>query len=91
MKKEVGDILTIKGKECAVIDAILYEGKDYILVNVYENDEPTEKLIAYETTNNNTVIEVKEQKILDRILPIFSKNVQRVINTIQAKEKFDIN
>ena len=89
MKYEVGDILTIKGEEYAVIDAILYENVDYILVNKFETDEPTQVYIPYKIASNG-LIEVEDKDVLDKLLPIFSKNVQRMVELVNLKEKYDI-
>ena len=89
MKYEVGDILTIEGVEYAVIDAILYENIDYILVNKFENEEPTEEYIAYQVDNDG-LIEVKNENILERLLPIFSKNVQRMAELARLKSQYEV-
>ena len=89
--KEIGDILTIAGEEYAVIDRILYEGINYILTSKYENDEPKGEYIAFELVGDDQVLQVKNKQILEKILPIFSKNVKKVIDLMNIKEKYDIN
>lgn len=90
MKYEVGDILTIKGEEYAVVDAILYENVDYILVNKFEGEEPTQIFIPYEIVDGG-LVKVEDEKILERLLPIFSKNVQRMIDLVNLKNQYEIN
>lgn len=89
MKIRVEDVLTIKGEKYTVIDTILYEGKDYILTNKVINDEPSETFIAYEVVDNGVFI-VEDKNILDRILPIFSNNVNKKINDLRTEEQFNI-
>ena len=89
MKIRVEDILTIKGEKYTVIDTILYEGKDYILTNKVINDEPSETFVAYEVVENGVFI-VEDKNILDRILPIFSNNVNKKINDLKTEEQFNI-
>lgn len=89
MKIRVEDILTIKGEKYTVIDTILYEGKDYILTNKVVNDEPSETFVAYEVVDNGVFI-VEDKNILDRILPIFSNNVNKKINDLRTEEQFNI-
>lgn len=89
MKIRVEDVLTIKGEKYTVIDTILYEGKDYILTNKVENDEPSETFVAYEVVDNGVFI-VEDKNILDRILQIFSNNVNKKINDLKTEEQFNI-
>lgn len=89
MKIRVEDVLTIKGEKYTVIDTILYEGKDYILTNKVKNDEPSETFVAYEVVDNGVFI-VEDKNILDRILPIFSNNVNKKINDLKTEEQFNI-
>lgn len=89
MKIRVEDVLTIKGEKYTVIDTILYEGKDYILTNKVENDEPSETFVAYEVVDNGVFI-VEDKNILDRILPIFSNNVNKKINDLKTEDQFNI-
>lgn len=89
MKIRVEDVLTIKGEKYTVIDTILYEGKDYILTNKVVNDEPSETFVAYEVVENGVFI-VEDKNILDRILPIFSNNVNKKINDLKTEEQFNI-
>ena len=89
MKIRVEDVLTIKGEKYTVIDTILYEGKDYILTNKVVNDEPSETFVAYEVVDNGVFI-VEDKNILDRILPIFSNNVNKKINELKTEEQFNI-
>lgn len=89
MKIRVEDVLTIKGEKYTVIDTILYEGKDYILTNKVVNDEPSETFVAYEVVDNGIFI-VEDKNILDRILPIFSNNVNKKINDLKTEEQFNI-
>ena len=89
MKIRVEDVLTIKGEKYTVIDTILYEGKDYILTNKVVNDEPSETFVAYEVVDNGVFI-VENKNILDRILPIFSNNVNKKINDLKTEDQFNI-
>lgn len=89
MKIRVEDVLTIKGEKYTVIDTILYEGKDYILTNKVANDEPSETFVAYEVVDNGVFI-VEDKNILDRILPIFSNNVNKKINELKTEDQFNI-
>lgn len=89
MKIRVEDVLTIKGEKYTVIDTILYEGKDYILTNKVVNDEPSETFVAYEVVDNGVFI-VEDKNILDRILPIFSNNVNKKINELKTEDQFNI-
>lgn len=89
MKIRVEDVLTIKGEKYTVIDTILYEGKDYILTNKVVNDEPSETFVAYEVVDNGVFL-VEDKNILDRILPIFSNNVNKKINDLKTEDQFNI-
>ncbi len=89
MKFKLEDVLTIKGEKYTVLNSILYEGKDYIFTNKVKNDEPSDIFMAFEVVDGG-VCEVKNEKILERILPIFSNNVQKIINKMKTEEKFNI-
>lgn len=86
MRIKVEDVLTISGEKYTVLDSILYEDKDYILTNKVVNDGPSEIFISYEVSNDGLYI-VKEKRILDRILPIFSNNINKKIMEITNKEE----
>lgn len=90
MKVEKEDIITIEGIEYAVIDKVLYEGTDYILTNKYEKEEPTETYIVYELIDDDVLL-VTDKKVLEKLAPIFSKDVKKIIDEIIIQQKYDIN
>ena len=90
MEIKVGYVITIEGEEYAVIDKILYEGRNYILTNKYKDDEPTDIYIPYELTDGD-VMEINDHKVLEKIGAIFAKNVQKKIDEINLQQKYEIN
>ena len=47
MKRKIGEVITVEGKEYTILDSVLYEGKDYLFTNLVENDEPTETCFIF--------------------------------------------
>ena len=90
MKVEIDTMITIEGIEYAVIDKILYEGKEYILNNKFENDEPTSIYMPFELIGDE-VVEIKSKKVMEKIATIFSKNVQKKIDAFKIQQTYEIN
>ena len=91
MKVEKNTMITIEDVEYAVVDKILYEGVDYLFANKYENDEPTDNYIVYELIDDTDVVLVTDKKIIEKLLPIFTKDIQKKIDEINIQQKYEIN
>ena len=73
------DVITVGKKRYLIVETLNYGGIVYHLVNkLVENDEPSKEYIVI-TVNNDSIIEVNEKNILDKVLPIFSQKVQAII------------
>ena len=73
------DVITVGKKRYLIVETLNYGGIVYYLVNkLVENDEPSKEYIVI-TVNNDSIIEVNEKNILDKVLPIFSQKVQAII------------
>lgn len=93
MKREVGEVITVDNEQYTILDTVLYEGKDYIFTNKVKGEEPSETYIIfeyYEDGVNGSVSEVSDPKLLERLIPICSKNIQKIIDVMNLKEKYDI-
>lgn len=88
--REIGDILTIAGEEYAIIDKILYENVDYILTSKYKNDEPIGEYIAYELVGGD-LLQITDKRILEKIVPIFSKNIKKIVEMIKTTNEGNID
>jgi len=82
MKIIVGDLLTIEEEKFITMDVITYDGVDYAFVNkMTDDEEPTETFYVFEIIDDEVEL-VEDKEILDQVLPIFSKNVQKIIDKI---------
>ena len=93
MNREVGEVLTIDNERYTILDTVLYEGKDYLFTNKVKGEEPSETFIIFEylkDDENGSVIEVSDQKLLERLIPICSKNIQKVIDVMNLKDKYNV-
>ena len=78
----VGDLLTIKGEKYITIDVVPYNGINYAFVNkMTNNEEPTKEFYTLEILSSGVRI-VKDKQILDILLPMFSKTVQKMVDRI---------
>ena len=78
----VGDLLTIEGKKYIVIDKISYIGEEYIFVNeMTDNEENTSNYYVMELINDNVKI-INDKELLEKLLSIFSDNVQIMVNRV---------
>lgn len=78
----VGDLLTIENIKYIVIDKIKYVADDYIFVNeVTDKEENTSNYYVMELIGNNVKI-IKDKELLEKLLPIFSDNVQIMVNRV---------
>lgn len=94
MKREVGEVITVDNEQYTILDTVLYEGKDYIFTNKVKNDKPSETFIIFEffkDDENGSVLEVSDPKLLERLIPICSKNIQKVVDVMNLKDKFNID
>ena len=81
----VGDLLTIKGEKYITMDIVKYNGINYAFVNKMTNvEEPTKEFYTLEVLNNGVKI-VTNKEILDILLPMFSKTVQKMVDEINEK------
>ena len=78
----VGDLLTIEGKKYIVMDKISYIGEEYIFVNeMTDNEENTSNYYVMELINDNVKI-INDKELLEKLLSIFSDNVQIMVNRV---------
>ena len=87
---EIGDIITVNNTEYTVLDIILYEDIKYSFVNVWKGEEPSEEFLIFKMDGDNVEV-VKDEKISNVLLPIFSNNVQKSIDKFKMEEKYNIN
>lgn len=82
MSLEQGDIITLKGQEYLILDDILIESVEYALGNrITEEEEPTNEFWIFKVMNKGEdVIRVTNKDELDKVLPLFSKNLQDLVN-----------
>lgn len=84
MKIVLGDLLTINNEKYIVLDSILLNGQSYVFVNKLTSDENSTKEFYVFKVIGNTINIVKNKNILDDILPLFSKNVQNLIDKMST-------
>lgn len=66
------------------LNVINYNNKKYVFTNKIINENPTNEYYVFDNTNNLLKI-VENKQILDIILPIFSKNIEKMINDEQGE------
>lgn len=82
----VGDLLTINGEKYITMDTVLYDGINYAFVNKMTIDEePTKEFYTFQIINDGVKI-VKDEKILNILLPMFSESVQKMIDKINNEK-----
>lgn len=88
------DVITFsEDDKVVVLDVIQDEGKVYAFVNGVTPDEQdvTDKYMVMDyDTATDSMLEIKDKEILDKLLPIFSKRIENIINNIilqNAKKK----
>lgn len=84
MKIVLGNLLTINNEKYIVLDSILLNGQSYVFVNKLTPDENSTKEFYVFKVIGNTINIVKNKNILDDILPLFSKNVQNLIDKMST-------
>jgi len=84
MKIVLGDLLTINNEKYIVLDSILLNGQSYVFVNKLTPDENSTKEFYVFKVIGNTINIVKNKSVLDDILPLFSKNVQNLIDKMST-------
>ena len=77
-----GDIITLSGEEFLILDSMLYGGIEYAFGNkITKNEEPTKEYFVFKVEDNGESVErITEKAELDIVLPMFSKNVQKMID-----------
>ena len=84
MKIVLGDLLTINNVMYIVLDSILLNSQSYVFVNKLMPDENSTKEFYVFKVIGNTINIVKNKSVLDDILPLFSKNVQNLIDKMST-------
>jgi len=84
MKIVLGDLLTINKEKYLVLDSLLHNGQSYVFVNKLTLDENSTKEFYVFKVIGNTINIVKNKNVLDEILPLFSKNVQNLIDKMST-------
>lgn len=83
---ERDDLITFSETDkVIVLDVIEFEGKQYAFVNEVTPDEQdvTDVYHVMEcNSDDNTMLKVANKEILDKILPLFSKRLENIINSI---------
>ena len=78
----VGDLLTVSGKKYIVLDKIDYLGDEYIFVNeMTKNEENTDIFNVMKIVGDSVNI-IDEKAVIDNLLPIFSENIQKMVNKV---------
>ena len=78
----VGDLLTIENIKYIVIDKIKYVDEDYIFVNkMTDKEDNTSNYYVMKLINENVKI-IKDKELLEKLLPVFSDNVQIMVNRV---------
>ena len=90
MKIEAGDLLTIEEKQYLTIDVILFEGINYLFSNEIANDQPTKQYVIFKQEDDE-VEEVEDPKMIEVLFPIFSGNIQKLIEETKMIEKYEID
>jgi hypothetical protein len=80
------DLITKDNKKYITLDVIKYNNKKYAFVNeVTEEKETTENYFVFEANGlkTNTIIDID---LLNKLLPIFQKNLENEITNILKEE-----
>ena len=78
---DVNDVFEALGKEYITIDKTNYENNTYIFTNELNNNEPTNVFKVFKVKEKG-IVEVKDRLILSQVLPIFSKKVNDMLESI---------
>ena len=78
----VGDLLTVSSKKYIVLDKIGYLSQEYIFVNeMTDNEENTDAFYVMKIVGDSVSI-IEEKAVIDNLLPIFSENIQKMVNKV---------
>lgn len=72
---KLNDLFEVKGKDYIVIDLTNYGGEKYLFTNELNNSEEPTKIFKIFKEVKNGLVEEKNEKILNIILPVFSKGI----------------
>ena len=85
-----GDVLTIGNAKYLIVETARYDDVDYLFTNkLSENEDLSENYFVMKKTENGVII-VNEQKLLDILLPIFTKKIQKDAEDYNEQSKFEI-
>lgn len=88
MKLEIADLITKEDGKYITLDVVEYAGKNYAFTNKLTNDEdeePTEEFYVF-TIINNKIEKVIDNDLIEKLLPIFQKNIENELKTIMESE-----
>ena len=75
MKIDIKDTLTLNdGNEYVVVSKVIFENKTYLYL-VSDNGK-----ILFCVLKNDTLKEVKDERLINKLLPLFLRNGRNVIN-----------
>lgn len=87
MKVEKADLITRKDGKYITLDVINYEEQNYAFVNklTEKTEDPTNELYVFDI-NGKTTKKVTDTKLLEKLLPIFQKNLENEIKNIMKSD-----
>ncbi len=88
MNLEISDVIEYDNQDYVVLDVINHKEMTYALINKLDKEEPTEE---YKVINviEDTVADETNKDILEEIMPIFSKDIQKLVDYYNENLKGD--
>lgn len=83
MSFKMDDIVVFEDStKVLVLDSQLYEGKEYLFVNVLNDDESTTKTFKIYNANYQTgeFDKISNKELLANLLPLFYKRLEEYVN-----------
>ena len=78
----IGDLITLDDGDYLVLDMQTYNGIEYAFTNKIEKGEhPTKEFYTYELEGDEVSL-VDDEGMLNILLPMFSQNIQKLLNNI---------
>ena len=88
MKIEIADMITFEGEKYITLDVMNYNNINYAFVNkLTQDEEPTKEYFIFKPKGNDDLEILTDNNLINILLPIFQKNIEKQIQEIMAENK----
>lgn len=86
MKIEIADMITFEGEKYITLDVMNYNNINYAFVNkLTHGEEPTKEYFIFKPKGNDDLEILTDNNLINILLPIFQKNIEKQIQEIMAE------